>query len=211
MMPAMYTRRWRRAPSRRDFDGVFKKRSTRTGRVADTASRASEPPPVRPRRSERASRAPAPRRRRRSPWRAREHIARAHQHRVADLWATTRARRPCWRCRRGWGTRGAHTARSTARVLARSIASGLVPSTREGSMACASSAVSGAEGDMTPSGASPTEAAILRRDVRHVLDGERLEVEPVPRCRSRRDGLGVAVDHDGLVAGRSRHRAWTQQ
>ena len=38
-------------------------------------------------------------------------------------------------------------------------------------------------------------------DLEHVLEGERLEVEPVGGVVVGRDGLGVAVDHHGLVAG----------
>ena len=37
-------------------------------------------------------------------------------------------------------------------------------------------------------------------DLQDVLQGERLEVEPVGGVVVGRDGLGVAVDHDGLVA-----------
>jgi hypothetical protein len=39
------------------------------------------------------------------------------------------------------------------------------------------------------------------RDLEHVLGGERLEVEAVRGVVVGRDGLGVAVDHDGLEAG----------
>ena len=38
-------------------------------------------------------------------------------------------------------------------------------------------------------------------DLDHVLFGERLEVEAVGGVVVGRDGFGVAVDHDGLVAG----------
>ena len=37
-------------------------------------------------------------------------------------------------------------------------------------------------------------------DLQHVLEGERLEVQPVGGVVVRGDGLGVAVDHHGLVA-----------
>ncbi len=41
----------------------------------------------------------------------------------------------------------------------------------------------------------------------HVLERQRLEVEAIARVVVGRDGLGVAVDHDGLVAGvRQRER-----
>ena len=44
-------------------------------------------------------------------------------------------------------------------------------------------------------------------DLEHVLEGQRLEVEPVGGVVVGRDGLGVAVDHHGLVAGLGqRHR-----
>ena len=38
-------------------------------------------------------------------------------------------------------------------------------------------------------------------DLEHVLEGERLEVEPVGGVVVGGDRLGVAVDHDGLEAG----------
>jgi hypothetical protein len=38
-------------------------------------------------------------------------------------------------------------------------------------------------------------------DLEDVLEGERLEVQPVGGVVVGRDRLGVAVDHDGLVAG----------
>ena len=38
-------------------------------------------------------------------------------------------------------------------------------------------------------------------DLEHVLDGQRLEIEPVGRVVIGRDRLRVAVDHDRLVAG----------
>ncbi len=38
-------------------------------------------------------------------------------------------------------------------------------------------------------------------DLQHVLGGQRLEIEPVGGVVVGRDGLRVAVDHDGLVAG----------
>ena len=37
-------------------------------------------------------------------------------------------------------------------------------------------------------------------NLEHVFEGQRLEVEPVGGVVVGRDGLGVAVDHDGLVA-----------
>jgi hypothetical protein len=47
----------------------------------------------------------------------------------------------------------------------------------------------------TPTGCSRTA------DLEHVLEGQRLEVQPVGGVVVGRDRLGVAVDHDGLVAG----------
>ncbi len=37
-------------------------------------------------------------------------------------------------------------------------------------------------------------------DLQHVLFGQRLEIEPVRGVVIGRDGLGIAIDHDGLVA-----------
>ncbi len=51
------------------------------------------------------------------------------------------------------------------------------------------------------------ERLLLRDDLEHVLERDRLEVQPVARVVVGRDGLGIAVDHDGLVAVvRQRHR-----
>jgi hypothetical protein len=38
------------------------------------------------------------------------------------------------------------------------------------------------------------------QDLHHVFEGQRLEIEAVGGVVVGRDGLGVAVDHDGLVA-----------
>jgi hypothetical protein len=49
----------------------------------------------------------------------------------------------------------------------------------------------------------PVQRAVLlldAQDLHHVLEGQRLEIEPVRGVVVGRDGLGVAVDHDGLVA-----------
>jgi hypothetical protein len=50
-------------------------------------------------------------------------------------------------------------------------------------------------------------------DLEHVLERERLEVEAVGGVVVGRDGLGVAVDHDGLEAAprQSAKQAWQQQ
>jgi hypothetical protein len=53
---------------------------------------------------------------------------------------------------------------------------------------------------------------LLVDDLEDVLERERLEIEAVGRVVVGRDGLGVAVDHDGLEAGsRSASAACTQQ
>ena len=44
---------------------------------------------------------------------------------------------------------------------------------------------------------------LARADLQHLLDPQRLEVEPVGRVVVGRDGLRVAVDHHGLVAERA--------
>ena len=51
---------------------------------------------------------------------------------------------------------------------------------------------------MTP--CSVPFACSLSQDFEHVLGGQRLEIEPVGGVVVGRDGLRVAVDHDGLVA-----------
>jgi hypothetical protein len=45
------------------------------------------------------------------------------------------------------------------------------------------------------------------RDLEHVLERQRLEVEAVGGVVVGGDGLGVAVDHDGLEAGRAQREA----
>ena len=52
---------------------------------------------------------------------------------------------------------------------------------------------------MTP--ATGPAALLGVHDLEHVLEGERLEVQPVGGVVVGGDGLGVAVDHDRLVAG----------
>jgi hypothetical protein len=39
------------------------------------------------------------------------------------------------------------------------------------------------------------------QDLEHVLGGQRFEIQPVRGVVVGRDGLGVAVDHDGFIAG----------
>ena len=41
---------------------------------------------------------------------------------------------------------------------------------------------------------------LLGHDLQHVFGGERLEIEPVGGVVIGRDGFGIAVDHDGLIA-----------
>ena len=53
---------------------------------------------------------------------------------------------------------------------------------------------------MTP-GDRPAGLLLGVHDLEHVLEGERLEVEPVGGVVVGGDGLRVAVDHHGLVAG----------
>ena len=50
-------------------------------------------------------------------------------------------------------------------------------------------------------------------DLDHVLGGQRLEIQPVGGVVVGRDGLRIAVDHDGLEAGlaSARRRRGTQQ
>jgi hypothetical protein len=57
---------------------------------------------------------------------------------------------------------------------------------------------------MTPA-TGPAALGVV--DLQHVLQGQRLEVEPVGGVVVGGDGLGVAVDHDRLVAGLAQREA----
>ena len=56
---------------------------------------------------------------------------------------------------------------------------------------------------------------LARDDLEHVFGGQWLEIEPVGRVRVGRNGLGIAIDHDGLEPaprrGPSAKAAWQQQ
>ena len=131
-----------------------------------------------------------------------EDVARAHEQREADAPGDARAPRP----RRAPSRRAAprSPARSSSapkrpRSSARSIASTPVPRMRHArprSSPCASlSGVWPPNWTMTPSGRSTSTTA------EHVLERQRLEVQPVGRVVVRRDRLGVAVDHHRVAAG----------
>ena len=91
---------------------------------------------------------------------------------------------------------------NSPRSSARSIASGLVP--RIGTPA-ASRPFASPRAVCPPScTTTPTSSPRLRLgvdDLEHVLERERLEVQPVARVVVGRDRLGVAVDHDRLEPG----------
>ena len=53
--------------------------------------------------------------------------------------------------------------------------------------------------------------ALLRKDLEHVLGGQRLEIEPVGGVVVGRHGFRVAVDHDGFVAGVMKREAGVTQ
>ena len=136
---------------------------------------------------------------------AAEHVARADQHRVADAVCDAHGAREVDR----GAVRGASSPAASRMPLnsprssARSIASGLVPRIGYAGVL---------EPFASPSGVCPPswhddadELARLRLGVHHlehVLERERLEVQPVAGVVVGRDGLGVAVDHHGLVARR---------
>ena len=137
---------------------------------------------------------------------AAEHEARAHQHRVADLLGDARRRRRRRsRCRCAGASRpgGVEDAARTARAP------------RPGRSPRASCRGSGRRPPRGPSRAraavwppscttTPTSSPRLRLgvdDLEHVLERQRLEVEPVAGVVVGRDRLGVAVDHDRLEPG----------
>ena len=137
---------------------------------------------------------------------AAEHVAGAHEHGVSDA-----ARRPRSASSRFvavpfFGASRPASSRipeNSPRSSARSIASGVVP--RIGTPAslspCASpSAVWPPSCTTTPTSSPDWDLRV--DDLEHVLECERLEVEPVARVVVGRDRLGVAVDHDRLEARR---------
>ena len=89
------------------------------------------------------------------------------------------------------------TTSKRSRSSARSIASGEVPMIGTPALL---------EGDGQPQRRLPAELhdhavrPLHGDDLEHVLEGQRLEVEPVAGVVVRRDGLGVAVHHDRLDA-----------
>ena len=92
------------------------------------------------------------------------------------------------------------------------MASGEVP--RIGTFA--SSSVLASLSGVCPPNCTITPAACLALlgldDLEHVLGRERLEIEPVGGVVVGRDGLRIAVDHDGLEARScSANAAWQQQ
>ena len=144
------------------------------------------------------------RRRRRSPSPARR--ARSSAARAPDSRSARRSRAPRpprRRCRRpAGGSRGWRRAPTTARgPRPRRSPRGLVPSTSAGGSRPASlSGVWPPRPTITPATppAPPADSAV--DDVENRLLGDRLEVQPVGGVVVGRDGLGVAVDHDRLVA-----------
>ena len=94
-----------------------------------------------------------------------------------------------------------HSAFQRSRSSARSMEAGLVPSTSSGGSDPASlSGVCPPRETMTPTTRPPAPLLGLEH-VGHVLGRQRFEVEPVRGVVVGRHRLGVAVDHDGLVAG----------
>ena len=134
---------------------------------------------------------------------AAEHVRGPDEHRVADpvgdldrrLAARRRSPTP------GSGRRARPAAApKRSRSSARSTASYGVPRTLNPASSIARASLSGVwppNWITTPSGCSRSQTAST------VLDVERLEVEPVGRVVVGRDRLGVAVDHDRLVAERA--------
>ena len=208
MTPAMSTSPVRsRTASTSTSTASSRKRSTSSGRSADTPPSSSERrPPGRPRPAR------GDRRRRRSPSpgrRARSSAARGPGSRscgprqgLVDVDAVPPA---------GWGMpRRSQRAFQRSRSSARSIDAGLVPSTCAGSRAWASlRGVWPPRLTMTPTSARrPGSGGDLGvEDVGDVLRCEGLEVQAVRGVVVGRDGLGVAVHHHRLVAGRLERQA----
>ena len=128
-----------------------------------------------------------------------QHVGRADQHRIADL---GRARDRRLGVARENSARLAQASFSTSwlkrsRSSARSIASGGVPRIGTPARASGTASLSGVcppNWTITPSGFSRSTIA------HHVLERQRLEIEPVGNVVVGRDRLGIAVDHDGLEA-----------
>ena len=134
---------------------------------------------------------------------AAQDVARAQQHRVADLprdgqrLVAVVAVPPG-----GCGMSSSrHSAFQRSRSSARSMEAGLVPRTSSGGREPASlSGVCPPRDTMTPCH-RPAGRQLGIEHVGHVLVGQRLEVEAVRGVVVGRDRLGVAVDHHRLVAG----------
>ena len=154
------------------------------------------------RRRERASACSARGRaaRRRSPWRgrrARRTAAPAPGSRCG--WRSRSPRLASGRCRSS-GRRSSSlvsTSSKRSRSSARSIESGLVPMIGTPAAASGTASLSG----VWPPNCTITPYGLLAvHDREHVLERQRLEVEPVGRVVVGRDRLRVAVDHDRLEA-----------
>ena len=108
---------------------------------------------------------------------------------------------PC----RAWAPaarRRASTRPNAPRSSARSIASGDVPTTgTPASLSARGEAERRLPAELHDDADDAAGGALGLHDLEHVLEGERLEVEPVGGVVVGGDGLRVAVDHDGLVAG----------
>jgi hypothetical protein len=136
---------------------------------------------------------------------AAEHVGGPHQHRVAHALADGERSVDVGRgAPAGWGiSRRAHRAFHCSRSSARSIEVGLVPATRPGR--CRPGEL---ERGLTPERDDDPDRLLGLDDVLDVLVGERLEVEAVAGVVVGRHRLGVAVDHDRLVAGVAQGERW---
>ena len=134
---------------------------------------------------------------------AAEHVGRAHEHRVADRRRRSRRpRRTTWPCRararaarprRGPGrTRRAPRRGRSPRARADDRHAVVLERLREPERRLAA--------ELHDDAGDRADGELGVEDLEHVLERERLEVEAVARVVVGRDRLGVAVDHDRLVA-----------
>ena len=145
------------------------------------------------------------RRRRRSPCRARR--ARTTAARAPGSRSRGRSRPPRARCRRcrAWapaGSASCSTRPNAPRSSARSMASGRGADDRHAlGLERLGQPERGLPAELHDDAGDRAGEALGVHDLEHVLEGERLEVEPAARVVVGRDRLGVAVDHHRVVAG----------
>ena len=128
-----------------------------------------------------------------------QHVARAHEQRVANATRDLGGVLHCF-CRRGeriGNLQAVEQAREAITILGQ--VDGLGLGAHDGD-ACRLEPAGEVDGGLAAQRHDDAHGLLDLDDVHDVLKGERLEVEAVGGVVVGRDGLGVAVDHDRLVA-----------